>query len=92
MGVLGIGSKPRSSSSDDVFALPFDDYLSLSDEEREAVQLRAYQTHQAWINAELERRGRGAVSVRRESVGGVADAREGSKVLLPKVTGLVYNP
>jgi len=57
MGVLGIGSKPRSSSSDDVFALPFDDYLSLSDEEREAVQLRAYQTHQAWINAELERRG-----------------------------------
>ena len=39
----------------DVFALPFDDYLALSDEEREAVQLCAYQAHQAWIDAELER-------------------------------------
>lgn len=50
-------AKAATSPSADVFTLPFDDYLSLSDEEREAVQLRAYQTHQAWIDEELERRG-----------------------------------
>jgi hypothetical protein len=42
---------------DDVFALRFDDYIARSDDERETVQLRAYQEHQAWIDTELERRG-----------------------------------
>jgi hypothetical protein len=41
----------------EVFALPFNDYLALSDQEQEAVQRQAYQTHQAWIDAELERQG-----------------------------------
>jgi hypothetical protein len=40
----------------DLFTLPFDDYLALSDEEREAIQLRAYQDHQMWIDAELKQR------------------------------------
>jgi len=50
-------AEPPPSLSADVFDLPFDDYLALSDQEREAVQLHAYQTHQAWIDAELERQG-----------------------------------
>jgi hypothetical protein len=50
-------TEPAPGPSTDVFDLPFDDYLALSDEEREAVQLRAYQTHQARIDAELERQG-----------------------------------
>jgi hypothetical protein len=50
-------AEPPSSLSADVFALPFNDYLALSDEEWEAVQRRAYQTHQPWIDAELERQG-----------------------------------
>lgn len=43
--------------STDVFSLSFDDYLALSDEEREPIQLRAYQAHQTWIDMELEQRG-----------------------------------
>ena len=53
-----LAARKRSNGTDppaDVFALPFADYLALPDEEREAVQLRAYQSHQAWIDAELER-------------------------------------
>jgi hypothetical protein len=40
----------------DLFELPFDEYLAMSDEERDAVALRAYQILDAWINAELKKR------------------------------------
>ncbi len=40
----------------DFFKLPFDDYLAMTREERDAIALRAYQTLGAWIDAELEKR------------------------------------
>ncbi|MGH6629735.1 MAG: hypothetical protein ACREB3_08385, partial [Burkholderiales bacterium] len=45
-----------NGQSSDLFALSFADYLAFSDEERDAVMLRAYQLLETWINAELERR------------------------------------
>lgn len=41
----------------DLFDLPFDDYLAMSREERDAIALRAYQTLGTWIDAELKRLG-----------------------------------
>lgn len=41
----------------DLFELPFDDYLAMSREERDAIALRAYQTLGPWIDAELKRLG-----------------------------------
>jgi hypothetical protein len=49
--VVGVSAVP-----DDVFALSFDNYLALSERDREAVHLRAYEEHQQWIDTELERR------------------------------------
>jgi hypothetical protein len=46
-----------AASSQDLFVLPFDRYLALTDEEREALQRRAYQENQGWIDAELKRQG-----------------------------------
>ncbi|MCI0525111.1 MAG: hypothetical protein L0Y75_07590, partial [Acidobacteria bacterium] len=40
----------------DLFELPFDEYLAMPDEERDAVALRAYQALDAWIDAELKKR------------------------------------
>ena len=40
----------------DLFELSFDDYLAMSDEERDAIALHAYQTLETWIDAELEKR------------------------------------
>jgi hypothetical protein len=40
----------------DLFKLSFDDYLAMSDDERDAIALRAYQTLDAWIEAELKKR------------------------------------
>lgn len=42
---------------DEFFMLPFKEYLALSDEEREHIQLSIYQSQEKWIDAELERRG-----------------------------------
>ncbi len=39
-----------------VFDLPFDDYLAMSDEERDDIAFRAYQTLGEWIDAELKKR------------------------------------
>lgn len=45
------------SSKPDVFRLLFEEYLSLPDEDREAIQWQAYQSNQSWINGELDRLG-----------------------------------
>ncbi len=42
--------------ADDLFELPFDEYLALPDETRDAIAFRAYQTLGEWIDAELARR------------------------------------
>ena len=39
------------------FTLPFKEYLALSDEERERIQLSVYQSQKEWIDVELERSG-----------------------------------
>ncbi|MCI0388956.1 MAG: hypothetical protein MOB07_09370 [Acidobacteria bacterium] len=39
-----------------VFDLPFDDYLAMSDEARDSIAFRAYQTLGEWIDAELKKR------------------------------------
>lgn len=39
-----------------VFELTFDDYLAMSDEERDDIAFRAYQTLGEWIDAELKKR------------------------------------
>jgi len=41
---------------DEFFTLPFKEYLVLSDEEREHIQLSVYQSHREWIDSELENR------------------------------------
>jgi len=37
--------------------MPIKEYLALSDDERENIQLSVYQSHKEWIDAELEERG-----------------------------------
>jgi hypothetical protein len=49
-------SEQAPDAAADLFALPFDDYLAMSREERDAIALRAYQTLGPWIDAELEKR------------------------------------
>jgi hypothetical protein len=46
-----------ATPKNDVFSLSFEDYLALADDEREDIQWRAYQLHQSWADAELNRRG-----------------------------------
>lgn len=41
---------------DEFFTLSFKEYLALSDEEREHIQLSVYQSHREWIDSELENR------------------------------------
>lgn len=47
---------PPPSPAVDLFDFSFTDYLALSDNERNALSLRAYQTLQPWIDAALEER------------------------------------
>jgi hypothetical protein len=47
------GSSPESLA--DVFAISFDEYMALPQEEREAIQLRADRTLQTWIDEQLQR-------------------------------------
>jgi len=58
--------KPIQSSSpisfgapldDAIFKISFEDYLALSDDERDAIHSSAYEKYRDWIDAELERRG-----------------------------------
>jgi hypothetical protein len=48
---------PASPSAPrDIFAISFDEYLAMSDEERDAIQDEAYEKHLKWIDKELEQR------------------------------------
>ena len=49
-------AKPLPKAAADLFELPFDEYLALSDEARDAIAFRAYRTLESWIDAELEQR------------------------------------
>jgi hypothetical protein len=51
-----VAEQPLAPASN-LFELPFDDYLAMSREERDAIALRAYQTLGPWIDAELNRLG-----------------------------------
>ncbi len=51
-----ISEQPPDAAAD-LFKLPFDDYLAMSREERDAIALRAYQTLETWIDATLKRLG-----------------------------------
>jgi len=46
-----------SSLDDAIFKISFEDYLALSDDERDAIHSSAYEKYRDWIDAELERRG-----------------------------------
>jgi hypothetical protein len=46
----------RPPDTTGVFDLSFDDYLAMSDEERDDIAFRAYQTLGEWIDAELKKR------------------------------------
>ena len=51
-----IKEQPAPDDAADLFGLPFAHYLALSDKERDAIALRAYQTLRTWIDAKLEER------------------------------------
>ncbi len=51
-----VSEQPLDATAD-LFELPFDHYLAMSREERDAIALRAYQTLGTWIDAELKRLG-----------------------------------
>jgi len=46
-----------TAPKNDVFSLHFEEYVALSDDERERIQLRAYQLNHSWVDAELDRLG-----------------------------------
>lgn len=46
----------KTIQKDEFFTLSFKEYLALSDEEREKIQLSIYQSKKEWINAELSQR------------------------------------
>jgi hypothetical protein len=51
---------PISSGSpldDAIFKISFEDYLALSDDERDAIHSSAYEKYRDWIDVELKRRG-----------------------------------
>jgi hypothetical protein len=47
---------PKTLLDDDAFLISFDDYLALSDEARDDIQLYAYDKYRSWIDGELARR------------------------------------
>jgi len=51
-----VKTSTETSQRDEFFTLPFKEYLALSDEKRERIQLSVYQSKKKWIDAELERR------------------------------------
>jgi hypothetical protein len=46
----------RVAATRDIFAITFDEYLAMSDEERDALQLEAYEKYTKWIDEELRQR------------------------------------
>ena len=48
--ILASPSAPR-----DIFAISFDEYLAMSDDERDAIQDEAYENHLDWIDPTLKR-------------------------------------
>jgi len=48
---------PVSPFDDAIFKIAFDDYLALSDEERDAIHTSAYSEYRNWIDTALEQRG-----------------------------------
>jgi hypothetical protein len=52
-----VKASPKTAQRDEFFTLPFKEYLALSDEYREHIQLSVYQSQKEWIDAEIERRG-----------------------------------
>ncbi len=53
---LAMRRQPASALAAGLFDFSFDEYLALSEEERDAIAFRAYQTLGGWIDAELARR------------------------------------
>jgi len=47
----------ETAQMNEFFTFTFKEYLTLSDEERERIQLSVYRSKKKWIDAELERRG-----------------------------------
>ncbi len=47
---------PKTLVDDETFLMPFEDYLALSDEARDNIQLYAYDNYREWIDEELARR------------------------------------
>ena len=70
--------KPSTETSqrDEFFTLPFKQYLALSDEERELIQLSVYQSKNKWIDAELKRRKAEWISMWWRSCGMLRDIAE----------------
>jgi len=48
---------PATPLDDEIFKISFDEYLALSDDERDSIHTSAYAKYQNWIDTELERRG-----------------------------------
>lgn len=51
-----IFSPPKTLLDDERFLISFDDYLALSDDELDEIQIAAYKDYHAWINYELAQR------------------------------------
>jgi len=49
-------SPPKTLLEDERFLLSFEDYLALSDDELDEIQIAAYKDHHAWIDHELAQR------------------------------------
>ncbi|MCI0691037.1 hypothetical protein L0337_03410 [candidate division KSB1 bacterium] len=47
---------PATSLDDVIFKISFDEYLALTDDERDSIHISAYSKYRAWIDEELERR------------------------------------
>jgi hypothetical protein len=50
-------SSPGTLLEDEMFLIPFEEYLALSEDECDEVQMQAYEKYRSWIYDELEKRG-----------------------------------
>lgn len=51
-----VSSSPKTLLEDERFLIPFDDYLALSDDELDEIQIAAYKNYHDWIDHELAQR------------------------------------